>query len=74
MLSRATPCGCKSELAKVDFAEVRLSAPDPKPAPALPISPTGVMEIALLGGALIRVDAAVDSAALGRVLAVLARQ
>jgi len=41
MLSRATTCGCKSELAKADFAEVRLSAPDPKPAPALPISPTG---------------------------------
>ncbi len=74
MLSRATPCGCKSELAKADFAEVRLSAPDPKPAPALAISPTGVMEIALSGGALIRVDAAVDSAALGRVLAVLARR
>lgn len=74
MLSRATPGGCKSELAKADFAEVRLSAPDPKPAPALAISPTGVMEIALPGGALIRVDAAVDSAALGRVLAVLARQ
>ena len=74
MLSRASACGCKSELAKADFAEVRLSAPDPKPAPALPISPTGVMEIALPGGALIRVDAAVDGAALGRVLAVLARR
>ena len=74
MLSRATAYGCKSELAKADFAEVRLSAPDPKPAPALPISPKGVMEITLPGGALIRVDAAVDSAALGRVLAVLARQ
>ncbi len=74
MLSRATPLGGKSELGKVDFAEVRLSSPDPKPAPALPISPTGVMEIALPGGALIRVDAAVDDAALGRVLAALARQ
>jgi transposase len=74
MLLRATACGCKSELAKADFAEVRLSAPDPKPAPALAVSPTGVMEIALPGGALIRVDAAVDGAALGRVLAVLARR
>ncbi len=74
MLSRAAACGGKSELAKADFAEVRLSAPDPKPAPAQAISPTGVMEIALPGGALIRVDAAVDGAALGRVLAVLARR
>ena len=72
MLSRATACGCKPGLAKADFAEVRLSAPDPKPAPALPISSTGVMEITLPGGALIRVDAAVDGAALGRVLAALA--
>ncbi|MCA3393705.1 MAG: transposase [Roseomonas sp.] len=71
MLSRATPLGGKSEFAKADFAEVRLSAPDPLPAPALPISPTGVMEIALPGGALIRVDTAVDGAALGRVLAAL---
>jgi hypothetical protein len=31
-----------------------------------------MMEIALPGGALIRVDAAVDGAALGRVLAALA--
>lgn len=72
MLSRATPCGGKSELAKADFPEVRLSAPDPKPAPALAMSPTGMMEITLPGGVLIRVDAAVDGATLGRVLAALA--
>jgi transposase len=72
MLPRATPCGGKSELAKADFAEVRLSAPPPKPSTPLPISSTGVMEITLPGGALIRVDAAVDGAALGRVLAALA--
>ncbi len=60
MLPRATPCGGKSELAKADFAEVRLSAPPPKPSTPLPISSTGVMEITLPGGALIRVDAAVD--------------
>ena len=72
MLSRATPCGCKSELAKADFAEVRLSAPPPKPSTPPPLPPTGMMEITLPGGALIRVDAAVDGAALGRVLAALA--
>ena len=72
MLLRSAPVGIPPALAKADFAEVRLSAPDPKPAPALAISPTGVMEIALPGGALIRVDAAVDGAALGRVLAALA--
>ena len=72
MLSRSAACGGKPGLGKADFAEVQLSAPDPKPAPALPISSTGVMEITLPGGALIRVDAAVDGAALGRVLAALA--
>jgi transposase len=74
MLSRAAACDGKSELAKAEFAEVRLLAPAPKPAPALAISPTGVMEIALPGDALIRVDAAVDGTALGCVLAVLARR
>jgi hypothetical protein len=59
-------------LAKADFAEVRLSAPPPKPSTPSSIPQTGMMEIALPGGALIRVDAAVDGAALGRVLAALA--
>ncbi len=45
MLLRSAPVGVTPALAKAEFAEVRLSAPDPKPAPALPISPTGVMEI-----------------------------
>jgi transposase len=72
MLLRSAPVGVTPVLAKADFAEVRLSAPDPKPVQALPISPTGMMEITLPGGALIRVDAAVDGAALGRVLAALA--
>ncbi len=59
-------------LAKADFAEVRLSAPPPKPSAPSQIPTTGMMEITLPGGALIRVDAAVDGVALGRVLAALA--
>jgi transposase len=64
MLLRSAPVGVVPILAKADFAEVRLSAPSPIPQ-------TGMMEIALPGGAMIRVDAAVDGAALGRVLAAL---
>ena len=70
MLLRSTPLGVTPASAKADFAEVRLSAP-PKPSTPSPIPPTGMMEIALPGGAMIRVDAAVDGAALGRVLAAL---
>ena len=72
MLLRSTPLGVTPASAKADFAEVRLSAPPPKPSTPSPILPTGMMEIALPGGALIKVDAAVDGAALGRVLAALA--
>ncbi|MCA3154980.1 MAG: transposase [Burkholderiales bacterium] len=72
MLLRSAACGGQQVLAKADFAEVRLSAPPPKLSPPSQIPPTGMMEIALPGGALIRVDAAVDGAALGRVLAALA--
>ena len=72
MLLRSAPVGIKPVLAKADFAEVRLSAPPPKPSTPSPIPQTGMMEITLPGGALIRVDAAVDGAALGRVLAALA--
>lgn len=72
MLLRSAPVGVVPVLAKADFAEVRLSAPPPKPSTPSPIPPTGMMEIALPGGALIRVDAAVDGAALGRVLTALA--
>ena len=75
MLMRSAPVGVTPVLAKADFAEVRLSAPPPKPStPSTPssIPQTGMMEITLPGGALIRVDAAVDGAALGRVLAALA--
>ncbi len=72
MLRRSAPVGVVPVLAKADFAEVRLSAPNPKPSAPSQIPTTGMMEITLPGGALIRVDAAVDSAALGRVLAALA--
>ena len=72
MLLRSAPVGVPPALAKADFAEVQLSAPPPEPSPPLPPAQTGMMEIALPGGALIRVDAAVDGAALGRVLAALA--
>ncbi len=71
MLLRSAPVGVKPVLATVDFAEVWLSAPSPKSTTPPPIPPTGVMEITLPGGALIRVDAAVDGAALGSVLAAL---
>ena len=72
MLLRSAPVGVPPMLAKADFAEVRLSAPPPKPSTPSSIPQTGMMEIALPGGALIRVGAAVDGAALGRVLAALA--
>jgi len=72
MLLRSAPVGVKPVLATADFAKVRLSAPTPKPTTPLPIPATGMREITLLGGALIKVDAAVDGAALGRILAALA--
>jgi transposase len=72
MLLWTAACGGQQALAKSDFAEVRLSAPPPEPSPPLPPAQSGMMEITLPGGALIRVDAAVDGVALGRVLAALA--
>jgi len=72
MLLRSAPVGVPPVSAKADFAEVRLSAPNSKPSTPPQIPTTGMMEITLPGGALIRVDAAVDGAALGRVLAALA--
>ena len=72
MLLRSAPVVVTPVLATADFAEVRLSAPNPKPSTPSPIPQTSMMEITLPGGALIRVDAAVDGAALGRVLAALA--
>ena len=72
MLLRSAPVGIPPALAKADFAEVRLSTQNSKPSTPPQIPATGMMEITLPGGALIRVDAAVDGAALGRVLAALA--
>ena len=71
MLLRSAPVGVVPVLATADFAEARLSVPPPKPSAPPRIPATGMMEITLPGGALIRVDAAVDGAALGRVLAAL---
>ena len=72
MLLRSAPVGVTPALAKADFAEVQLSVPPPQPSAPSQIPTTGMMEITLPGGALVRVDAAVDGAALGRVLAALA--
>ena len=72
MLLRSAPVGVPPVSAKTDFAEVRLSAPNQKPSSTPQLPTTGMMEITLPGGAMIRVDTAVDSAALGRVLAALA--
>ena len=72
MQLRSAPVGVPPALAKADFAEVRLSTQNSKPSLPPRIPATGMMEITLPGGALIRVDAAVDGAALGRVLAALA--
>jgi len=72
MLLRPAPVSVTPGLATADFAEVRLSAPNQKPSSPPQIPATGMMEITLPGGAMIRVDAAVDGAALGRVLAALA--
>jgi transposase len=66
LLSRPTP----------DFAQVEMTpAPQDRPndrnaTPELP-RPLGLIEIVLPGGVMLRVDAAVDAAALSRVLAAL---
>ena len=72
MLLRFAPVGVTPVSPKAEFAEARLAPPPPEPSPPLPPAQTGMMEITLPGGAMIRVDAAVDGAALGRVLAALA--
>jgi transposase len=50
------------------------SPPQPTPTPNSMNRPDGMIEIALPGGVSVRVDAQVDSGALRRVLAVLARR
>ena len=72
LLSRATP----------DFAQVEMTpaplppdAPDAKSDKAVASPrPAGLIEIVLTSGVMLRVDAAVDAAALGRVLAALDRR
>ena len=64
MLMRAAP----------SFAQVQLAAPKPTPGPPTAPTPAGLIEIVLPGGALVRVDAAVDGTAQRRVLAALAAQ
>lgn len=72
LLSRAT----------ADFAQVEMTpAPQPPDAlddqtgiPATPTRPAGLIEIVLPSGVTLRVDAAVDAAALSRVLVALDRQ
>jgi transposase len=52
MLLRSAPVGVPPALAKADFAEVRLSAPPPKPTTPPQTPATGMMEITLPDGAL----------------------
>ena len=53
------------------FAQVQLAAPEPAPTPQASAQSSGLIEIVLPNGALVRVDAAVDGAALRLVLAAL---
>jgi transposase len=57
-----------------DPASAAPSPPQPAPTPNAMNHPDGMIEIALPGGVSVRVDAQVDSGALRRVLAVLARR
>ena len=69
LLSRTTP----------DFAQVEMTSAPPPPdeadaknsTPVTPQRPAGLIEIMLPSGVTLRVDAEVDAAALGRVLAAL---
>jgi transposase len=62
------------------FASVELTTPPPPlpsapiPAPSSPRRAEGLIEIVLVGGVLVRVDAHVDGRALRRVLGVLAER
>ena len=67
----AQPAPMATSPAAPSFAQVQLAAPEPPPSPAPAATPTGLIEIVLPDGALVRVDAAVDRAALRLVLAAL---
>ena len=71
MLVRATPADEPPPVASPSFAQVQLVAPEPAPTVPTAAPSTGLIEIVLPDGALVRVDAAVDGAALRRVLAAL---
>lgn len=79
--SLGTACRPVAKFARVEVMAMpalpsRATSPSPQPAPT-PHSmnhPDGRIEIALPGGVIVRVDAQVDSGALGRVLAALARR
>jgi transposase len=66
MLVQTTP-----PTAAPSFAQVQLAAPEPTSVPPPNAKPAGLIEIVLPDGALVRVDATVDGAALRRVLAAL---
>ena len=68
------------DFAQVEIAPTRSDKADPAPLPTLPPAldqvsrPLGLIEIVLPSGVTLRVDAEVDAAALGRVLAALDRR
>lgn len=69
MLAQAAPIATTP--VAPSFAQVQLAAPDSPPSVAPAATPSGLIEIVLPDGALVRVDAAVDGAALRLVLAAL---
>ena len=69
MLAQAAPITATP--ATPNFAQVQLAAPEPTQGLPTSTAPTGLIEIVQPDGVLVRVDAAVDGAALRRVLAAL---
>ena len=69
MLGQAAPIAATP--ATPNFAQVQLAAPEPTPGLPTSTARTGLIEIVQPDGVLVRVDAAVDGAALRRVLAAL---
>lgn len=72
LLDRTARATATSAIAAPSFAQVMLAEPALSPPPPPSPSPSGLIEIVLPGGAMVRVDAAVDGDALRRVLAALA--
>ena len=67
----AQPAPIAPSPAAPSFAQVQLAAPEPASPPQASAPSSGLIEIVLPSGALVRVDAAVDGAALRLVLAAL---